>query len=131
MAQNKRVFFSYSIADQAFADKLRNAMVRPDVEIVDPIELTPGDDVADTIQEALSQSDLFVYVIPEKGGSGKWSLFELGAAKALGKRIVAVLPDSSRMANSEVATRLADLLLVEKADTPASDIAQKILENAA
>ncbi|MFL5071874.1 MAG: hypothetical protein ACJ8D9_20020, partial [Xanthobacteraceae bacterium] len=100
--------------------------------ILDPIYNTEaGDKFEDLIRDVLSQSDVFVYIVPEKEGSGKWSLFELGAAKALGKRIVAVLPDSSRVANSEVAARLADLFVVDERSKPSNEIARKILEEAA
>jgi len=131
MTHNKRVFISYSMADRAFADKLRHAMSKEQAEILDPIYNTEaGDKFEDLIRDVLSQSDVFVYIVPEKEGSGKWSLFELGAAKALGKRIVAVLPDSSRVANSEVAARLADLFVVDERSKPSNEIARKILEAA-
>jgi TIR domain-containing protein len=128
---DKRVFFSYSWDDRAFADELRQAMAEHHVHVWDPAsDLAVGSEIPD-IKKTLTNSDLFVYIIPEKEGSGKGSLLELGAAKALGKRIIAVLPDSGRVANSAVAARLADLLVVNEGRRSPKDIVKKILERAA
>ena len=58
-------------------------------------------------------------------------MLELGAAKALGKRIVAVLPDSARFANSTVAGKLADMLVVDQDPKSPAEMARKILEKVA
>jgi hypothetical protein len=130
---DKRVFFSYSTDDRAFADELRQAMTADHhVQVWDPAAaVSAGSMIEDPITENLSKSDLFVYIIPEKEGSGKWSLFELGAAKALGRKIVAVLRDSGRVANSGVAASLADLLVVDGDRKSPKEVARKILEKAA
>src|SRR5262249_59763516 len=106
-------------------------MTDENVEVWDPVSVTAGEKFQDSIEDALKQADVFVYVIREREGSGKWSLFELGAAKALGKRIVAVLPDTGRIANSAVAARLADRLVVDENAKSPSGTVRKILEEAA
>jgi hypothetical protein len=132
MAQNRRVFFSYAAGDRVFAESLRKAMDSYPVQIFDPLsDVDLGQDWPSQIGDEITKSDLMVFIVPEKEGSGKSSLFELGAAKALGKRIVAVLPNSARAANTEVAARLADLLLLDVESKPASEIVRKILEKAA
>jgi hypothetical protein len=127
MADNKRVFISYSADDRKFADALREALTSHHTQVLDPAVMDPGENPIDFMEQTLRSSDVFVYVIPEKEGSGKSSLIELGAAKALGKKIVAVLQDSGRVANSEVAAKLADSLLLDQSP---NDIARKILEAA-
>jgi nucleoside 2-deoxyribosyltransferase len=126
-----RVFLTYSLDDREFAERLRAAMTDENVEVWDPVSVTAGEKFQDSIEDALKQADVVVYVIPEREGSGKWSLFELGAAKALGKRIVAVLPDTGRIANSAVAARLADRLVVDENAKSPSGTVRKILEKAA
>lgn len=130
---DKKIFISYTADDRAFADELRRAMMaHHDVQVWDPVSaIMPGGKIEETIKANLNSSDLFVYIIPEKEGSGKWSLFELGAAKALRKRIVAVLPDTGRVANSAVAAKLADSLVVSQDRNSAKEIAERILEKAA
>ncbi len=128
-----RVFISYSVDDRDFADELRQAMMADKrVQVLDPASaIAGGNRIEDSIDENLSKSDVFVYIIPAREGSGKWSLFELGAAKALGKKIVAVLPDSERVANSSVAASLADSLVLDDDRKSPKEIARKILEKAA
>lgn len=124
-----RVFLSYSSSDQGLAERLRAAMLDQNIQVWDPVQIPAGGNIDDQVQEALRMSDLFVYLIPEKEGSGKWSLFELGAAKALGKRIVAVLPDGSRLANSVVAAKLANTVVLD--EKKPSDTVRRILDKAA
>ena len=131
MADKLRVFLSYTRDDQAFVDQLRTAMDDQNVQVWDPTSVVVGGQFQDEIDDALKQSDIFVYVIPEREGAGKWSLFELGAAKALGKRIVAVLPDSRRVANSAVAAKLADTVVLNENANSTPDTVRKILEKAA
>jgi TIR domain len=131
VADRLRIFLSYSLDDREFAERLRAAMNEENVEVWDPVSVSAGDKFQDSIDDALKQADVFVYVIPEREGSGKWSLFELGAAKALGKRIVAVLPDTGRIANSAVAAKLADRLVVDENAKSPSGTVRKILEKAA
>lgn len=130
---DKKIFFSYSSDDRVFADELREAMMSEvDVHVWDSASaIRPGTKIEEVINEELNASDIFVYIIPEKEGAGKWSLLELGAAKALGKRIVAILPDSTRVANSAVAASLADSLIVNQDRKSAKETARKILEKAA
>jgi hypothetical protein len=130
---DKKVFLSYSSDDQVFVDELRKAMMSEnDVQVWDPAyAVEPGTKTEEVINAELNTSDIFVYIIPEKEGAGKWSLLELGAAKALGKRIVAVLPDSTHVANSAVAASLADSLIVNRDRKSAKETARKILEKAA
>jgi hypothetical protein len=128
MADDKRIFISYSLSDRPIADKLRKALADFHVQIFDPADAGTGEKAFDQIEQALKGADLFVYIVPEKEGSGKWSLSELGAAKALGKRIMAVLADSGRVANSEVAAKLADSLVLDQSP---NEVARKILEEAA
>ncbi|SRR5579883_189842 len=129
----RKIFFSYSSDDRAFADELRHAVTTGrDVQVWDAAStVTPGHASDELISENLSSSDLFVYIVPEREGAGKLSLIELGAAKALGKRIVAVLPNSARVANSAVAAKLADTLVVNQDRGSTQDIATTILEKAA
>jgi hypothetical protein len=130
---NRKVFVSYSIDDRVFADQLREALIAErNVQVLDPTSaLAAVNEVDDLVIANLKGSDLFVYIVPEKEGSGKLSLYQLGAAKALGKRIVAVLPDSARVANSAVAARLADALVVDQDRASTKEIARRILEKAA
>lgn len=124
----RTVFLSYASDDRAFAAQIRDAVAQRGAEAVDADSVVqPGSDVGGAAMEALRSADLFVFVVPEKEGSGRWALMELGAAKALGKRIVALMPDRHRAGNSEVAVRLSDVLVLDAGEKPATRVAEQLL----
>jgi hypothetical protein len=133
-SERRNIFISHAADDRQFAEELRQALTLTDqsVDVFDPYSDTKvGEDRSAVIEEKIRDSDVFVYIVAGKAGLGKSSLFEVGAAKALGKRIVAVLPNSARVANTEVAARLADDLVLDAESKPTSEIVKKILEKAA
>jgi len=136
MPENERlnIFISHAVDDRQFAETLRQALTLTDhpVDVFDPYkDVKVGDDWSAVVEDKIRDSDVFVYIVAGKAGLGKASLYEVGAAKALGKRIVAVLPNSSRVANTEVAARLADDLVLDADSKPTSEIVRKILGKAA
>ena len=44
-------------------------MNEENVEVWDPVSVSAGDKFQDSIDDALKQADVFVYVIPEREGS--------------------------------------------------------------
>jgi hypothetical protein len=104
-----RVFLSYANEDRTFAARLKQALSAHGAETLDPgDDLRPGKDWSAAILKSLKRADLLVFVVPRYEGQGKSALVELGAAKAMGKRIVSVLPDRARAANTDVAMALGD-----------------------
>lgn len=104
-----RVFLSYATEDQAYAARLKKALEASGAETFDPArDLEPGAEFADAILKSLRRADLVVFVVPRFEGQGKSALVELGAARALGRRIVSVFPDRTRVANSDVAMALSE-----------------------
>jgi hypothetical protein len=77
-------------------------------------DLPAGTDISSAILRSLRRADLVVFVVPRFEGQGKAALAELGAARAIGKRIVSVLPDTTRAANSDVATALSETHFLEE-----------------
>ena len=104
-----RVFLSYALEDRPFAARLKRALSARGAQTFDPAEdLRPGADLSAAILKALKQADLLVFVVPRFEGQGKSALVELGAAKAMGKRIVSILPDRARAANTDIAMALSE-----------------------
>ena len=68
-----------------------------------------------------------MFVVPEREGIGKNALAELGAAKAVGKQIVSLVPDRKRAANSDVAVRLSNLMVLDAAELAPAAIADRVL----
>jgi nucleoside 2-deoxyribosyltransferase len=122
-----RVFLSYATEDQPFAARLKGALSAHGAETIDPTEdLRPGEEVSTAILKLLRRADLLVFVVPRFEGQGKSALVELGAAKAMGKRIVSVLPDRARSANSDVAMALSETRYVGN-DRDLNDWADRVL----
>ncbi len=122
-----QVFLSYAAEDKTFADRLSKALASHGASVFDPAEdLASGADVSGAIIKFLRRSDLVVFVVPRFEGQGKNALAELGAARAMGKRIVSVLPDRTRAANSDVAMALSETHYLD-AGRDLSDWADQVL----
>jgi nucleoside 2-deoxyribosyltransferase len=122
-----RVFLSYAPEDKPFAERLKKALAAHGARAFDPSDdLPPGGDVSGEILKSLRRTDLVVFVVPRFEGQGKAALAELGAAKAMGKHIVSVLPDRVRAANSDVATALGETHYLD-GDRDLADWADQVL----
>lgn len=108
-----KVFLSYATADQSFAEKLAATLRDKGYEVLDPnYFLGVEDKIQDRILESLRDADRIIVVVPPST-SNKFVLFELGAARALGKPIMAVMPDASRSWNSEEVRALSHHALID------------------
>lgn len=104
-----RFFLSYERDDAAFVDRLSEALKRNGLIPVDPSsEFEAGSKMEEAILRALRSADRVVFIVPRREGGGKSALAEIGAARALGKDIIAVMPDGSRAWNSDVARALSE-----------------------
>ena len=97
-----KVFISFSKADRSFAERLGSRIRALGADILsDESPLKPGTNTDSALREALETSDGVVLVVPTPGSAkANNAFFEAGAARALGKRVVAVIPppEPSRVA---------------------------------
>ena len=100
-----KVFLSYAEADTEFADRLGRALASKGIQV--PDQPNPGDDWIEWIRSELNASDLVVFIVPLHEGEGRHALAEIGAARMINKKILAVLPSQARYANSDVARVLS------------------------
>ena len=127
-----RVFLSYAASDEAVASQLGRALAGLGAEVFDPHkDVGPGTDASAAILNQLRRSDLLVFVVPRYEGQGKSALVELGAARALGKRIVSVMPDRLRTANSDVASALGETYFLDAGGDGVGAFASRILSDLA
>lgn len=127
-----RIFLSYASGDREFVAKLNRALTARGAATFDPHkDLNPGEDLSASIIGRLKQTDMLVFVVPRFEGQGKSALVELGAAKALGKRIVAVLPDRARAANSDVASALGHTYFLDATNENVGILADQVLSDLA
>ncbi|MGH6924344.1 MAG: toll/interleukin-1 receptor domain-containing protein [Propylenella sp.] len=124
----RRVFLSYASSDSRFASRLAEALSASGVDArLDTEAVEPGGNLEESILSVLRESDIVVFVVPEREGAGKWALAELGAARALGKRIVAVVPEASRYHNSDVARILSGSAVIDASSLPKEALVNAIM----
>lgn len=125
-----RIFLSAAHRDRNFANRLANEIDRLGGQsyFAGP-KLKPGEQWQETAEKELRSADLLVFVVPPIEGEGKLALSEIGAAKALGKPIFAIITDweHTATANTNVATRLADNIIRDGRTRPLSEIAKSVL----
>ena len=127
-----KVFLSYARGDEGFVSELREALAARGADVFDAFkDVRPGADVYTAILQHLKQSDLVVFVVPRYEGQGKSALVEVGAAKALGKRIVSVLPERVRVANNDVASVLGNSFFLDVAGKNVGFLADQVLSDLA
>lgn len=89
-----RIFVSYSSDDRWFATLLLDRLAnRPNVSVFATQNLSAAGDYRLTLKEELRAAGAFLVLLSPRSVESNWVLYELGAAWALGKPIVAVLTD--------------------------------------
>jgi ABC-type branched-subunit amino acid transport system substrate-binding protein len=113
----KNVFVSYAADDRKMAQRVTRLLDAAGVDVfVDRRDCASGDMWQDAVLADIRSSDALVFLIPRREGVGKWALAEIGAAKALGKRIVAILPESVRYGNADVGSVLSNRQIIDASD---------------
>lgn len=127
------VFISYSKADQTFVDQLRVKLEALGTRVVDPrIVLGSGKRWAEMITSELQRSDGIVLIVPQAGSSGaNNAYFELGVARALGKPVLAVVPEQSSDRKKELPADLVDVAVMDGAGGPLGSYAAAFVEGLA
>lgn len=121
------IFVSYSSRDRRFATLLLSRLSsHPDVSIFSTKDLSAAGDVRHRIRAELEASNAFLVLLSQRSVESNWVLFELGAAWAIGKPIVAVLMDPDVRAKIPVDTQQFNIVELEDPNEPGT--AGRILE---
>jgi hypothetical protein len=87
-----KVFISYTQGDREFAHKLAAALEQFPVNVLlDTHELRVGDNINEKINELVSNSTYFLFVISRESIQSKWANKELEKAIEMKKRILPVI----------------------------------------
>jgi hypothetical protein len=118
------LFISYSRADRKYAQELTAALRGKGFDVfADYDSLSGGEDFSESILSSLRNAELVLFVVPKESGEGKNALYEVGAAKALGKKIFAVMPHGRGSGARDVALGLADLIFLDTSETEPDRVA--------
>ena len=88
-----KVFVSYVRSDHALAEQLFRTLHSMPVEVWSDDQLKAGENWSDVLRSRIRDSQFFLLLLTPKTLESSWVQQELGAAWALGKRIVAVATD--------------------------------------
>jgi hypothetical protein len=118
------LFISYALADRKYAQELTAALRSKGFDVFqDQDSIAVGEDFSESILSGLKNAELVLFVVPKESGEGKNALYEVGAAKALGKKIFAVMPHGRASGARDVALGLADLIFLDTSETEPDRIA--------
>lgn len=125
-----KFFMTYSLADKDYAASLAAEIERcGGVVLNDDTALLPGVDWDFALREALSGASATILVLPREGAKGaNNAIFEAGAAKALGKRVLVVARGAG---DREFPNTIADMAIFNAASKPLQEIAETLVRNAA
>jgi len=86
------VFISYARSDSDEAERLVRALRAGNVTgWLDQADIAAGDSVPSAVRGALKESSALVVLLSPNALQSEWVQFEIGAAEALGKKIVPVI----------------------------------------
>ena len=121
------LFISYALADRKYAQELTAALRSKGFDVFrDEDSVAAGEDLSETILGGLRNAELVLFVVPKESGEGKNALYEVGAAKVLGKKIFAVMPHGRASGARDVALGLADLIFLDTSETEPDRIADVV-----
>ena len=124
-----QTFISHSFADRQFAKALGREIASLGVSVYDPLHAS-GDSSnwQAALREALEGSDNLIIIVPSPGTKGaNNAFFEAGAARALGKPVIAVLPIAEEDRIHELPADLFGSMVVDGSRRPAHDIARSVV----
>lgn len=118
----KSVFISYSHEDSDFARDLAKSIREHGSSVFMDTDLQVGGRWAEILREEIDKASALILIMPSHDVANRNNLwFEAGAAKALGKQILAVRAPGRKVSKADLPTDLADLLVL---DTETSDLNQ-------
>ena len=130
MNMNKpdKAFISYSHRDKGWVRSLVENLVNEGVDVwLDEKEISVGESIADKIEEGLRSSDSLVLVISPENIQSSNLFFELGAALAMGKRVIPVVDENVPVKDLPPPIRLKRFLLRGDPQETAREIADALM----
>lgn len=97
------------------------------VSVFSAFDLKLGDQWASVIRSEIERASALVLLIPSDDVPNRNNIwFEAGAAKALGKRVLAVLPPNRRLL--DLPADIADILVLDADKRPLESIAETLVQ---
>jgi hypothetical protein len=118
-------FISYSQKDEAVYSILCMALDAAGVDRWDPSKMSPGESLANQLQDAIGRCELCVFVATRRSIESPWCLAEVGAFWGAGKRVLIFLADPD-LTDVVLPPQFKGNLRVDKADKLVTGIKETI-----
>ena len=123
----QKVFISHSAKDTDWVLSFAQALKQRGVTAwLEDFEVKPGDSWADANESALRSSDVLVPLLDGETSSTRIFFFELGAAIAMGKRVVPILARGLDPAVLLPKVRLCPYLVRDTPEQTAEDLSDTL-----
>lgn len=114
-----RVFMSYAMEDVHYARRVSGSLeTLPGVLISSAKDMSPGENFAVKIRDAISACDVFFVIITSNSVRSNFVLQELGAAWALDKIIIPVVGHMSLLETLPISLMDKQVILLADLDKP-------------
>jgi hypothetical protein len=124
-----QLFISYSSRDRDFARELAEHLEKQGISVFYDKHISPGDEWPSFLRKKIEESSALVLLVPSPDSPHRNTLwFEAGAAKALGKRVLAVLPPGR--STKELPINVADIIVLDTDQRPLEGIAATLAQAA-
>lgn len=130
--QKPRIFISYSVGDRVFAERLAASLRK----LGATSSLSGHGEIAQVdwlgeLKEKLANSDIAILVMPaSRARSANATFFEVGAARALGKEVIVVVPDVDAIDQGNIPYDVASSVVLDALKKPIETVALKVMEAA-
>ncbi len=127
MSSEKHVFLSFAGENKAFARSLAALMEERGADVYLDDHLRVGDLWSETLRLQMEKASALVLILPSEQMSNRnYIWFEAGVAKALRKRVIAVLPPLTRLA--KLPSDVADILVLDTRERSLESIADMLVQ---
>jgi len=128
MEKSNLVFISYSHRDREWVHEFVEELTKRGVNVwLDEKEIALGELIADKLEEALRSSDSLILVLSPENIHSSNLFFELGAALAGGKRVIAVVDKDVQAKDLPAPIRHRRYLVKESPQGTAGHVAEVLM----
>lgn len=122
----ERIFISYSREDEAFVRELVTQLAEVAITgWMDAADITAGTAIKSVLRDAIKGAKAVIVLISRNAIASRWIDFEIGAAEAMGKRLIPVLISGEGI-EPDIPEGLTDLPLLDARGKSPAQVAREI-----
>jgi hypothetical protein len=125
----KNVFISYDYQNRDFANKLAISLEEQGMKsFLSGNDFRTGGNWLEGLKDHVKTADGFVLVMPAATSvSSNSTFFEVGVARAFGKKVVVVVPDIEKVDRSNIPMDIANTIVIDAAKQSLKSVATTVV----